>query len=117
MRVLLAVYILFCLFLFEILANRLADSRAEFQRALKRFDYAQDELARVLQDYAITMQDAAREMEHIRLVWVLPVGEVIPDAHAVVPVHLDACWRCYERISKDDDFGLCDRCKEELRDL
>jgi hypothetical protein len=114
MRVLLAVYVLFVLFLLEVLANRLADQRAEFQRALKRWAYAQDELARVLENWRMSMVDVA-------LAWIAATESWEPpmwaDAYAVVPVHLDACWRCRATISKDDDFGLCDRCKEELRDL
>jgi len=45
------------------------------------------------------------------------MDDIIADDGPVVPVHLDACWRCFERIPKDDELGLCDRCRKELKEL
>lgn len=39
------------------------------------------------------------------------------DTRPVVPVLLDQCWRCYARIDRDEEVGLCQRCKEQLRSL
>jgi len=39
------------------------------------------------------------------------------DSRAIFPVNLEACWRCQTRIDREDDLGLCESCKTELRDL
>lgn len=30
-------------------------------------------------------------------------------------LYLDTCWSCFDPVPRDDDLGLCDRCKAHLR--
>ena len=40
------------------------------------------------------------------------------DAQSLVPVLLDYCWRCENtKIDPQDDVGLCEPCKTELREM
>jgi hypothetical protein len=88
----------------------------QFQIVMVDFEREMQPVLEALLGVIRTMEDYANA---VAVLAEFPEGEPGIDAYSgPVTVDIDECWRedCDAEVSRDDDVGLCESCKAELKE-